>query len=390
MSRKVIIALSGYIDGKHETLPAFNLSFPEEINRYARQNNLNIESRLIGLVGCDEVARKKDLHTNYRPFDIREIVEWDTIVDRIGTMVPTGGILLDKAVYTGCQVFNRPISIDESKARDYMIASMFGFLVPRTVVLPQGSYIRARMAGGDEHAIELDIDLDEAVRWVGGYPCYFKKANGGGRAHVYRVKNKAELFEMYQMTREHLMILQESIDIEKYIRTFCFGTKVAHTCYDVEKPDGQKYSWPDGILNEEERTYLDNVMPALAGALGTPFCTMEITKNRRDGRWYFIDITNGCNFDMREGELSSPIFHVAKTLLLDEVVNWSLNPRPMIVHSNLQEYVLRQQLCRGCFKHQNLDHLLNFARARGYSLDDQSLHEEIRHFEERYSRIYGG
>ena len=386
MSNKLLLAICGYVDGKHESQVKFSLGFPGMVNQFASEHNLNLEGRLISLVGCDEMSRKQNIHATIPMVNTAHVTEYDTIFDRIGTIVPTAGIFLDNAVYSGAQVFNRPISIDESKARDYMLAGMLGFNVPRTVVLPQACYIRARLAGD---SVVWDIDLDDAVRQVGGYPCFLKKANGGGRAHVYKIHNKAELLETYQMTRELLMVLQEGVEFEKYIRTFCLGTRVVHTCYDIDKPDGQKYSWPTGILTDEERAYLDRVVPALAGELLTPFCTMEITKNRKDGNWYFIDITNGCNFDMREGELGSSVFQVVAGSLIEEMAQYTYNPRPMVTHTHLQEYVLRQQLYRSSTKGQNPDHLWRFAKEHGYAWDGKRLETEAARFRETYAFLHG-
>ncbi|NUM36874.1 MAG: hypothetical protein HUU50_20205 [Candidatus Brocadiae bacterium] len=383
----LVLSMCTYMDGKHESLIQFQSEFPNSVNQYAREKNLPLEGRIIRLVGCDDMSRKRGLYSNFPMYEIGEIVEEDAIFDRIGTIVQTGGIFLDKAVYSGTQVFNRPVSIDESKARDYMIAKMKGFYVPRTVLMPQASYSRFKAV--DENRVDLDVDLEAAVRYVGGYPCYMKRAFGGGRAHVYKIKNKAELYEIYQITRDFLMVLQENIDMDVYIRTFCFGSKVIHTSYNIDKPDGQKYGWPPVEFTEGDRMYLDKIMPALCQELLTPFCTMEIAKSKKDGKWYFIDITNGCNFDMREGELSSPIYKVAKQTIIEELVNWTLQPRPMIVHTNLQEHVLRQQLYRAVLKGQNPEYLLKFAKEIGMNLDQASFNEEQKRFADEYIKQYG-
>lgn len=387
---KKLLGMFTYMDGKHESQIQFQSEFPSYVTQSAKERNIDLECRICRLVGCDEMSRKRELHTNVPVFEIRQPVEYDAIFDRLGTISPTVGIFLDRALYSGAQVFNRPISIDESKARDYMIAAMMGFDIPKTVVLPQGNYVRAKMVPGSANDIEFDIDFDEAVKRVGGYPCFLKRASGGGRVNVYRVKNKAELFEAYQLTREYLMVLQEAIDFDAYIRTFCFGNRVVHTSYDIDKPDGQKYSWPHGNFSEGDRLYLDKLMQALCQDLLTPFCTMEVTKSKKDGRWYFIDITNGCNFDMREGELSTPIYQVAKQNLMEELLEWTLNPRPMIVHSHLQEYVLRKQLCRAYIKDQNPDHLVKFANEHGFQVNNHEFGEEVRRFADEYHYWYGG
>jgi hypothetical protein len=387
MSNKISLAMCAYVDGKHESQVNFSLGFPDAVNEFAQHHNLNLAAKLIMLVGCDDMSRQKSLHTNFPAFDIGEIFEHDAVFDRIGTIVPCAGVWLDNGLYTGAQIFNRPVSIDESKARDYMIAHMMGFGVPRTVVLPQACYVRAKVIEGSG-SITFDLDFDAVAQYVGGYPCFLKRANGGGRRDVFRVKNKAELFEQYQATRETLMVLQQAVEFDKYVRTFCFGRKVVHTVYDIDKPDGQKYNWPN-YLSDEERHYLDQIIPALAGELLTPFCTTEIAHSVKDGKWYFIDITNGCNFDMREGELTTPIFSVAKQNLIEELVEWTLNPRPMIVHAHLQEHVLCQQLCRGHLKGQNLEHLLRYAEKIGFAVNSKKCQQELERFRAEYCKLYG-
>ncbi len=130
-------------------------------------------------------------------------------------MVRSVGTFLDIAVLnSGVQVFNYPISIDESKSRDYIIARTLGFNIPRTVFFPEAHFMKMSPDSTDPDRGRFDFSFDGPVSHVNGLPGYFKRAHGGGRQHVYQVKSKTDLFNLYMQTRNESMLLQQNIEFE--------------------------------------------------------------------------------------------------------------------------------------------------------------------------------
>jgi hypothetical protein len=102
------------------------------------------------------------------------------------------------------------------------------------------------------------------------------------------------------------------------------------------------------------------------------------------GNWYFIDITNGCNFDMRACELSGVYEHVASTLI-QSLVEWTVQPRPIhVLGTQRQAVILARQLARAGLKEQDPELLVRFARENDIDLNSDSARKEQESFLRRY------
>ncbi len=387
MSEPLYLRVYAYYDGKWESLVSFYDDFEHSFRRTVKKQRLAIDVRVVKLVSGDEISREKGLHTEFHPRSIDHINMTDVIWDRVGTMVRSVGTFLDLAVMnSGTQVLNYPVSIDESKSRDYILAQALGYKVPGTVFFPEGHFMRMKEVPGDPNRVEFDIGFNDPIENIQGLPAFFKRAHGGGRQHVYQVKNKTDLFNLYMQTSNESMLLQEKIEFDRFIRTFVFDDRIIHCSYDMEKPDGQKYSWPGLSIGDQE--FLDKAMVSLAGKLLTPFCTMEVAHQKGTHNWYFIDITNGCNFDMRECELSPAVYRVVKQTLIDQLIDRLLKPRPIVVHTHLQAHVLKKQLFRAELKGQNPVHLLTFAGEYNIDLQGPSYEQEKKEYFKRYRQLH--
>jgi hypothetical protein len=375
MSENLVISMYAYVDGKFESLIEFSRDFPKFLNSIAAQKQVQLEGKLYKLVSDDEMSRKYSSFTDFKPIHLHQVIQSDAIFDRAGTMIKTIGGIEDLAISSGTQVFNYPISLDEGKWRDYIIATDMGFRVPATYLLPQSEFVRLVSSAPGEHNLNIQFELERAVNRIGGFPCFFKKAHGGGKVDVYKINSYDELVTFYMKSMGKLMILQQFVDYFQFIRTFVFGNSTIHCNYNIDLPDGQKYSWPN-MLTEEDRDFLDNATKELARGLQTPFCTMETAKDRY-GNWYFIDITNGCNFDMRECELGNDIYHHVTRTLAEELIEWTVNPRPIEVLGDIrQKTILMRQIARAELKGQNMHHLMEFAERRNITIGQDEYARE--------------
>ena len=58
-----------------------------------------------------------------------------------------------------------------------------------------------------------------------GFPAFLKQHMGGGWANVYKVHDPDELFRAYDQTGELVMMLQEAIDFEQFVRCLVIGKR---------------------------------------------------------------------------------------------------------------------------------------------------------------------
>ena len=174
-------------------------------------------------------------------------VPYSVIVDRISHEIPYYRAYLKKAVLEGAVVINNPFwwSADD-KFFECCLAVKQGVAVPRTVVLPQKSYVEGVTS---ELLRNLEYPLDwKALTDYVGFPAFMKPFVGGGWKNVYKVHNIEELIWCFDQTGELGMILQEGIEFEQYARCICLGqenikviryepSNPFHMRYVVEDPD---------------------------------------------------------------------------------------------------------------------------------------------------------
>ncbi|HMY72651.1 MAG TPA: hypothetical protein PLQ88_12525, partial [Blastocatellia bacterium] len=210
------------------------------------------------------------------------------ILDRISHEIPFYRAYLKNAVLTGATVVNNPFwwSADE-KFFGYSLATKLGLAVPKTILLPQKSYME-RITNASLRNLEYPLDWDAIVEHI-GMPAILKPHDGGGWRDVYKVNSKEELWRDYDQTGTLAMTLQEFIDFEAYVRCYCVGKKnVLIMPYD---PKNRRYvPKEEQVLSQEleDRIIRDTIL--INEALGYDLNTTEFAI--KDGVPYAIDFTN--------------------------------------------------------------------------------------------------
>src|SRR4029434_9986589 len=122
-------------------------------------SDLTAESVQVGAVRMDEPAR-------YR-----------VIIDRISHDIPFYRAYLKNAVLAGTSVVNNPFwwSADD-KFFNYALAARLGVAVPKTVLLPQHSYI-PDITPESLRNLEFPINWQAVVDYV-GFPAFLKPFDG--------------------------------------------------------------------------------------------------------------------------------------------------------------------------------------------------------------------
>ncbi|MDQ3264943.1 MAG: hypothetical protein M3Y59_14975 [Myxococcota bacterium] len=248
---------------------------------------------------------------------------YDVLIDRLSHEVPFYRFALKAASLSGTYVINDPFwwSADE-KFFGFSLASKIGVQVPRTVMLPQRSYIPAIDPKKSLRNLEYPLNWKAITEYV-GFPAIMKPADGGGWKHVYRVNNMEELLACYDKTDQLVMTLQQFIDFDNYVRAICIGKEfILPIQYDPRRKDHRGWSGcyienNGSFLSQElEQKILDSCW-ALNQALGYDMNSVEFAI--KDGQPYAIDFTNPAP-DMDIHSILPKHFH----LVVDEMAKFAM------------------------------------------------------------------
>ncbi len=229
------------------------------------------------------------------------------LIDRISQEIQHYRLHLKHAALSGTYVINDPFwwSADD-KMFGYALAAKIGVAVPRTVMLPQKDYIPAIDKQRSLRNLEFPLDWEAIEKYV-GFPAVLKPSDGGGWRDVYIVKDHEELMRAYDQTDTKVMVLQEFIDFEDYVRCLCIGREqILPIKYD---PKHRCYvHTPGGFMSKslEERVREDAFK--ICDALGYDMNSVEFAV--RDGVPYAIDFTNPAP-DMAIDSILEPHFQWA-------------------------------------------------------------------------------
>ena len=224
-----------------------------------------------------------------RLFDTRMYAEcpYRVIVDRISHCVPYYRTYLKNAALRGAWVINNPFWFSaDDKFYNYSLATRLGVPVPRTVCLPSKEYDEV-LEVEDLENLGYPLNWDDITGYV-GFPAILKPYDGYAWRAVTRVDNMDELMSAYNESGDNVMMLQEFIEYEHYVRCFVFGRKyVLPIKYD---PSHRQYIIHHHHLSDELGARIVEYCLTLNQALGYDMNTVEFAI--RDGVPYAIDFMN--------------------------------------------------------------------------------------------------
>ena len=227
------------------------------------------------------------------------------LIDRLSHEVPFYRFHLKAAALGGTYVINDPWwwSSDE-KFFGYSVAAKLGVAIPRTVMLPQKEYIPAINPQRSLRNLEYPLDWQAIADYV-GFPAIMKPADGGGWKNVSRVNNMGELLRDYDRSGTNVMMLQQFIDFDEYVRCICIGKEfILPIKYD---PRRRCYVETNGFMPKDlEQKVLDGAW-AINHALGYDMNSVEFAC--KDGVPYSIDFTNPAP-DMDIHSILPKYFHI--------------------------------------------------------------------------------
>ena len=218
--------------------------------------------------------------------------KYDVVIDRISHEVPYYRATLKRMALEGTYIINNPFwwSADD-KFFNFSLAAKLGVAIPKTVLLPQNSYIKD-ITSESLRNLEFPIDWEGVVNYV-GFPAFLKPHDGGGWKNVSKIHSLEELFKEFNDSGTLCMTLQEGIEYDQFVRCYCVGKeKVLIMPYDPSKPylSGMQYVNVEEYLEPKLHTRVEKDVKTICTALGYDLNTVEFAI--KDGIPYAIDFMN--------------------------------------------------------------------------------------------------
>ncbi len=218
--------------------------------------------------------------------------KYDVVIDRISHEVPYFRATLKRFALEGTYIINNPFwwSADD-KFFNFALAAKLGVAIPKTVLLPQHSYIKD-ITSESLRNLEFPIDWEGVVNYV-GFPAFLKPFDGGGWKNVSKIHSFDELFWEYNQSGTLCMTLQEGIEYDQFVRCYCVGKEnVLIMPYDPSKPylSGMQYVNAENYLTPELHARVEQDVITICTALGYDLNTVEFAI--KDGIPYAIDFMN--------------------------------------------------------------------------------------------------
>lgn len=228
------------------------------------------------------------------PFDLRQPVRYDLVVDRLTHWYHTSREWIKKAVVLDdLYVFNNPWSIQANEKHTTYAAMMrLGLPIPETWMVPPKAY---------DKTADLEPTLQRYARLfdVGaigqklGYPLFMKPYDGGGWVGVTKIDNVEALRAAYEASGTKIMHLQAGIiPYDKFVRCIGLGPLTRVVNYNPSAPLHDRYTLDRDFVKPAERATLEGMTLTINAFFGWDFNSCEALL--KGGNWYPIDFANAC------------------------------------------------------------------------------------------------
>ena len=228
------------------------------------------------------------------PFDLRQPVRYDLVIDRLTHWYYTSREWIKKAVVMNdTYVFNNPWSVQSNeKHTSYCAMMRLGLKVPDTWMLPPKAY---------EQTADLQPTLTRYARYfdlgpIGaqlGYPLFMKPYDGGGWVGVSKVDDEGGLRAAYEGSGTKLMHVQSAVlPYERFVRCIGLGPQTRAVNYDPAAPLHDRYRMDRDFVDPALEAELRDITLTINAFFGWDFNSCEALL--RDGAWHPIDFANAC------------------------------------------------------------------------------------------------
>lgn len=218
--------------------------------------------------------------------NLRDAIPYSVIVDRFSHTVPFYRAFLSHAAARGVRVINDP--------RTWLLADSFsvtgraqelGIAVPKMVALPHREYAEGIVHEESLRNLDYPLNWGAVVEHV-GLPCLIRDARPSG--DLMRVCHSVdELLQHYNGSGQRLLVAQEIIPWQQYVRCFIVGEEVLPLKYD---PLQRKYHVNHAHLSADLGRRIVDDSRRLAKELGLDINTVDWAI--RDGVPYAVELLN--------------------------------------------------------------------------------------------------
>jgi hypothetical protein len=256
--------------------------------------------------------------TSIEPFDLRQPIKYDVVIDRLTHWYHTSREWIKKAIILNdLYVYNNPWSLQSNeKQTSYCAMMRLGLPVPDTWMIPPKAY---------NHSADLQSTLRQYARYfdlgeIGekiGYPLFMKPYDGGAWVGVTKIDDEGALWRAYESSGTLVMNLQKGIvPYDYFVRCIGLGPQTRCVNYDPSAPLHNRYQMDHDFLTAEDRSVLEDMTLTINAFFGWDFNSCESL--RRDGTWYPIDFANACP----DSQVTSLHFHFP--WLIKANLRWSV------------------------------------------------------------------
>ena len=252
------------------------------------------------------------------PFDLKQPVKYDLVIDRLTHWYHTSREWIKKAVLLdNLYVFNNPWSLQSmEKHTSYCGMIRLGMPIPDTWMLPPKSY---------KPTPDLNPTLSRYAKLFDpgipgqalGYPLYLKPYDGGGWRSVMKASSDDDLRRAYEESGTEVMHVQAGIHPHDcFVRCIGFGPQVRMVRYEPHQPLHDRYTADMNFLPDDQAEHLRKVTLTINTFFGWEFNSCESL--RRDNIWYPIDFANPCP----DSQVTSLHYHFP--WLVKAYIRWSV------------------------------------------------------------------
>jgi len=231
------------------------------------------------------------------PFDLRQSVKYDLVIDRLTHWYNTSREWIKKAVVMNdLYVFNNPWSVQSmEKHTSYAAMMHLGMPIPETWMIPPKAY--------EDGNPDLKPTLSQYARLfdVGSigrsleYPVFIKPYDGGGWRAVTKADDEAALRAAYDESGKMVMHIQSAVKgFDRFVRCIGFGPQTHCVLYDPSASLHNRYTLEKDFISKAEEEHLRKITLTINTFFGWEFNSCEALRRPADGIWYPIDYANPC------------------------------------------------------------------------------------------------
>jgi len=263
------------------------------------------------------------------PFDLRDPVRPDVVIDRLGWWYYHPREWLKKAALVNdTYLLNNPFTFQAMEKHSAYCAMMrLGFDIPNTMLVPYKNPLDHEKWAYTAQKYNLPFELDAVADRV-GYPMYMKPFDGGAWRGVSRVDDAKALHEAYDQSGQMLMHLQAAVSpFDAFARSLTIGPETKIMKFRPELPMHDRYEVVHSFLPPEAGMEILTLSRTINAFFRWEFnsCEALVTGTRVQP----IDYANACP------DIAITSLHYYFPWAITQLVSWSVfcavtNRRPRV------------------------------------------------------------